>query len=447
MDDIKIIFKEVIGLAAQESVFAELLISGNEQLQMSVSKNNLDKFNSSHSMRAGFRVVSKSSQGYAWTENFSKESLLRTYKEALESAQMLKNNGANIPIPKNAEKSHTMDDLCVEEDIDVEKKIELTKLLESAALAADPRISSVPYNSFADSLSWMRLLNTEGLDKSFKQKYYSGFSYSLAKDGESSKTGYETFFARKFSDIDAQTVGQTAAHRSLKHLGAKTLTTGNYPVVVDSKVAQDLLGSLSNYFSAKSVFEKKSILEGKLGQVVASSKVTLVDDPLNIQCRGVRPFDAEGFNSKKTLLIENGVAKNYLTNLEYAQKMSLPHTASAARSPSSTMDVSASNLIISKGTHSLDDLLKRYPKVVHLTTIAGGLHSGFNGTTGDFSLPGEGFLFEDGENQGPVDQFIFSGNILELMANIEEVGDEYEDDHSSVLVPSLLVKQLSFAGA
>ena len=127
--------------------------------------------------------------------------------------------------------------------------------------------------------------------------------------------------------------------------------------------------------------------------------------------------------------------------------MNLPHTASAVRSPATGMDVGSSNLIVTKGFFSRQELLARYPKVVFLTEISGGLHSGFKSTTGDFSLPGEGFLYENGKCMGPVDQFVFSGNILELLNGVEDLGNEYPDKLSSVLTPDLLLKELSFAGA
>ncbi|MNT36166.1 peptidase PmbA [compost metagenome] len=148
------------------------------------------------------------------------------------------------------------------------------------------------------------------------------------------------------------------------------------------------------------------------------------------------------------MIFEKGVLKNYLTNLEYAKKMNLPHTASASRSPKSSSDIAPSNLVISLGTSSLEDMLKRHETVVHLKKVAGGLHAGYNDATGDFSLPGEAILYVNGVSQGPVDQFVFSGNILDLLRDIEELGNEYNfDEASSIISPHILVKSLSFAGA
>jgi PmbA protein len=200
--------------------------------------------------------------------------------------------------------------------------------------------------------------------------------------------------------------------------------------------------------SAREVHDDKSILKGKLNQQVGSAKFTLIDDPLDTRGTSVRPFDDEGAVSQKTVIFENGVLKNYLTNLEYAKKMNLPHTASASRSPKSSLDISATNLIVPLGASSLDDLLKRHDKVVHLRKITGGLHAGYNDATGDFSLPGEAILYVKGVSQGPVDQFVFSGNILDLLRDVEDLSNEYNfDEASSIISPHILIKSLSFAGA
>jgi len=104
-------------------------------------------------------------------------------------------------------------------------------------------------------------------------------------------------------------------------------------------------------------------------------------------------------------------------------------------------------LIVGLGDRSLQELLSKYDKVIHLTEFAGALHSGFKESTGDFSMPAEGFLYENGKCIGPVDQFVMSGNILELLQNIDEIGNGYNKIGSSMMTPDVLIKQLSFAGA
>jgi PmbA protein len=293
----------------------------------------------------------------------------------------------------------------------------------------------------------MRVLNSEGLDQKFQQNYYTGYTSVLAKEGASSKTDGEGFFARHFRDIDIRKVAETGVRKAVARLGATKLKTGNYSVVIDREAFPKIINMFVGYLSAKEVFEKKSLLAGKLDQQVASNVFTLVDDPFDKTCSGTRPFDSEGSVSQRTVLFENGVLKHFLTNLEYAKKLKLPHTANAARSPMSAMNIGTSNLIVSKGSASLTELLSSSDRVIHLTNFSGGLHAGFKESTGDFSMPSEGFLYENGKCVGPVDQFIVSGNVLELLKDIEALGNEYGRPGASVLCPDVLIKSLSFAGA
>lgn len=449
MDMIKENFQKISEQARQDSAFVEMLVNGGENLSIGYQKRKVEKFSSSQTQMAGFRVIVGGSQGYAYTENLSLDSLQRTYKEALSSAKMLAagKDDQKIPVVSGKQAVDAMSDLYAPQEVAMEDKMKVAQDLEDLLLKQDARISTVPYSGFSEGVSWRRILNSEGVDREFKQNHYSGYAYALAKQGEDTKMDGESFVVRDFKKINTTEVVKKAAEKSLAKLGAQKLPTGTYPVVISREIAGSFIGMLESYFSARAVHENKSLLAGKLGAVIGSPLLTIIDDPFEKTLMAARPFDSEGSPSQKTALVEKGVLRNFLTNLEYAHKMNLPHTASAARSATTEMDIGTSNLVIEKGTTKLQDLLKSHAKVVYLTDISGGMHSGFKSSTGDFSLPGEGFLYENGQNKGPIDQFVCSGNILEMIRQIEVMGDTYCDAQGSILIPDILVSQLSFAGA
>jgi PmbA protein len=447
MDTLKNSFQKVSAQAAVDGVKVELLISGGENLRLGYQKSQLEKFEATQSQMAGFRVIRGGSQGYAYTENLSEESLLRTYQDALANAKTVE-AGELKDIPLMKQKAiPSMTHLYREENISMEKKKEVARILEEACLKADPRVQSVPYTSFNESMSFSRVMNSEGLDQEFRQSYYSGYSSPIAKDETGTKTDGESFFTRQFSEIHAEETAQKGAAAAVSRLGAQKLKTGRYPVVFEREEFATFVVMIADYFSAKEVDEKRSLFVGKLGQKIANDKFSLIDDPMNERGGGVRPFDSEGAPSQKTVLIEKGILQNYLTNLEMATKMNLPHTAHASRSPSSSMDISATNLVMEKGSSSLEALVSRHEKLVYITKFTGSMHSGFKESTGDFSLPAEGFLYENGKVVGPVDQFVVSGNIFELLEKIEELGNEYGKPGNSIMTPDVLIRELSFAGA
>lgn len=447
MDALKENFNKIAERARREGAKVELLLTGGENLALGFNKRQLQKFESTQSQMAGLRVILGSSQGYAYTENLSGEALLRTYQDALNNAKTLRSlEGQEIPLIQ-PQPVPRMEDLYNPESVTMDKKLDVARKLEEVCLEEDPRIQAVPYSGFSEGTSFKRILNSEGLDQEFKQNYYSGYTYALAKEGEGSKMDGESFFARSFKDIAVESVAKEGVRRALSRLGAKKLKTGNYAVVIDREQFSTVMAMFAGYFSAKLVHEGKSLFQGKLHQKIASEKLQLVDDPFETRGTSVRPFDAEGAPSRKTVLFENGVLKSFLTNLEYARKMNLPHTAHASRSPASQMDIAATNLVVAKGVSSLPELLSKYDRVVHLTEFSGGLHAGFKESTGDFSMPAEGFLYENGKNVGPVDQFVVSGNVLDLLRDIEELGNEYAKPGGSLIGPDVLIKSLSFAGA
>lgn len=453
MDSIKQTFEKMKAKAQEKGAQVELLLTGGDSLKLGFQKRQLEKFESTTSAVAGVRVLKNGSQGVSYTENLSEDSLMRTFQDAIENVETL-TAGAHAAEsqlkmwkPKGAIDLAAFATLYNDEEIDMSEKKKKASLFESGALDADSRVQSVPYNGFTESVSWKRILNSEGVDLEFKQKYWSGYSYLLAKQGEHSKMRGDGIVGRRFADVDPIIATKRAVEKAISSLGAVKLETGTYPVIIDRDAMPIFVQMLIDYLSAKSVFEKTSLLDGKLGQKVAADSFELIDDPHDLKGLGVRPFDDEGAPTQKTTLISQGVLKSFLTNSEYAEKMSLPHTASAIRSPQSKMDIGPSTLKIAKGSASLQEMLNRYPKVLRVTYVAGGLHAGFKESTGDFSMPVEGFYYENGKLVKPVDQIVVSGNILQLLQDIELIGSEWSEQGESIYSPDLLVKALSVAGA
>ena len=110
------------------------------------------------------------------------------------------------------------------------------------------------------------------------------------------------------------------------------------------------------------------------------------------------------------------------------------------------MSVGPSNLMIGLGTTDRASMLRAAPRLLLVTSFTGGLHAGFRPASGDFSLPAEGFIVENGEIVGAVDRFVLSGNVLESLRDIQAVGTRYPERPSALLVPDLLIGNLSVAG-
>lgn len=444
MDQIKENFKKIATQAQNDHAQVELLYKESESLNLSFKKKKLDKYESIQSQIAGLRVIINNSQGYAYTENLNAESLLNCYNQALLNAKSLKPSSSIITLPKGE-----FDQQNLENDADsvsILQKKELAQKLEENCYELASEVQSVPYVGLREFKAKVRILNNLGLDREFSSAGYSCYTYPLAKSSDKAKMGGENFFTRNFKEISAKNLTEKAVEKAVAKLKAKTLKTGNYATVILKDEFAMMIQMFESYFSAKNIFEEKSLFKNKLNSQIASPLLTVIDDPTQSQYQGYTPFDSEGCTTEKTILIENGILKCYLTNLEYAQKMNLPHTKNASRSPVGSMDISSTQIIIEKGSSTLDELINSNATTLVITEFTGGLHAGFKSSTGDFSLPAEGFLYEKGQRVGAVDQFVVSGNILNLMQDIVGLSNELSQGSSGYVNPDVLIKSLSFAG-
>jgi PmbA protein len=424
----------------------QLEVLGAEKLSTAISYQGrkLEQFQFSETRQLGVRLIDGQHEGVAYTESLDPDSLESVVSEARENARMIKrewiselHSASSLPDLKGIYNP-------LLEDVAVEKKLDAAAGLESAALDYDTRITNVAYARYGDTRMQSWIANTRGLRGSYRLNACYAYAHCLAKDGDAGVMAGDFELHRGFDKLDTKRIAETAARKTLERLGADRPATGKYTIVFENRVAEDLVGMIAGYFSGKSVDDKTSPLAGKLGQKIFSEQITLTDDPHFIEGQGSRPFDDEGYATQKTALIENGRVNAFLTNSVLARKLKLAHTASAARAPSTDLDVTMSNLLVKPGTHTLESLLNADSKVILITDIMG--KAGFRAASGDFSLPVEGQLYENGKRVAPLKDFLISGNILQLFSAVEAVGQDVMLPTGHTVSPSLLVRGLNVAG-
>lgn len=422
----------------------EVLAHDRKSTSISFQQKKMEQFSRSESRQLGIRILQAKSEGLAYTERFDPQSLDQLIEDAAANARSIQR-----PWMTQLQTAQALPELKgiynpALEAVELEQKIQAAHDLESTALAYDPRITNVAYARYGDSSSQIWIANTQGLNGSYRVNSCFVFTRCMANDGQANVMSGDVDVQRDFHQLNPKKLATTAAEKTLSRLGAVRPTTGKYTVVFENRVAEDLLDLMSSYFSAKSVDEKTSPLSGRVMQKIFSTNFNLTDDPFLTGALASRPFDDEGYTSKKTELVKNGVLQTFLTNSTLARKLGLPHTASAARSPASELGVASSNLVVTPGTESLEQLLNAGQKVILVTELLG--HAGFRRSSGDFSLPFEGHLYENGKRSVALKDFLISGNILDLFAHIEAVGNDLRAPAGTTLCPSLLVSDLNVAG-
>ncbi|GGK27885.1 peptidase [Deinococcus malanensis] len=392
----------------------------------------------------GLRALQGGAWGYSFTENLAPAALDRALDMAVENAELVApESGAGLV----AWAEPPALDLYGEglSGVKVEQKVKVALDLERTAREADPRVTSVPYGMYVDSDSETLVGNTEGLSRGFKALQAFHFVAPLVSENGQNKMQRDWQFTREFTELDPTRTALSAVEKAVALLGARPAPSGQFPAVFSGECLAELLDLFSPMFSGKMVEEGKSPLAGRLGELVASELVTLVDDATLARGMNSRAFDVEGCPSAPLTLVEAGRLTAFLHNAQTAARAGTHSTGHAARMGyQGVVGVGPSNLLLQAGK-TPDSEVRAGLSGVLVTGVSGG-HAGANPITGDFSLQAEGFWLEDGGVAHPLEVFTVAGNILEVLAGIEAVSDTVEWTSDAVGAPAVRIGRLAVGG-
>ncbi len=289
----------------------------------------------------------------------------------------------------------------------------------------------------------VRIVNSYGVDAEYEYTSYGLFVEGFAV----LETGFTFVFdwkgsARPLEDPESSIDKLREQLRHAQKLAK--FESGKMPVIIAPLA--NLMGLLPSVLSSglngKSVARGISPLTGRIGEKVIGSGITVVDDATIDWMVGTRPFDAEGVATGRHVLIEDGVLKGYVLDLDSAAKLGMEPTGNAVRVYSSSPSPSFNNMLILPGERSIDDMIKSMKHGIIVYGVIGGGQS--NILAGDFSVNvGLGFLIEDGEIAGRVKDTMIAGNFYELLKDgTFELSKEVETVFN-YSVPYLYINEMS----
>jgi len=264
------------------------------------------------------------------------------------------------------------------------------------------------------------------------------------EDGGDRQAAWHWDVARHPGALDLEAIGREAAHKGERKLKPAQLASGRYGVVLHPEVSLDLLGLVAGMLSAEAVLKQRSLFTGKLGEPIASSLLTLVDDGRLPGGLGSEPWDGEGVPTRRNMLIENGVLASYLHTLKTAAEMGVAPTGSASRSAGSNPGVTTFNLFPRAGDRSVAELYRMAGDGVLITEIMG-LHT-VDPVSGDLSVGASGVRIRHGELAESVDRMTFAGNLKDFLTRIVALGDDLRW-YGSQAGLSMLLEDISLGGA
>lgn len=217
----------------------------------------------------------------------------------------------------------------------------------------------------------------------------------------------------------------------IRKINPKKIATGKYTVIVENRVAGNLMSPLFSSLSGQNLYQKQSFLADKVGRAVSSELLTIYDDPHLISGAGSRLFDGEGLAGIKRPIIENGILRNYYIDNYYGKKLNMQPTSG-----------SSSNVLFTTGKRTLDEMIKSLNKGVLITGFNGG---NFNGSTGDFSYGIEGFLIANGMIVHPVNEMNITGNMNQFWFKLAELGTDIMENRA-MRIPSIMLRDVDLSG-
>ena len=423
---------------------AEVFVVKNRSQEIEIKDDSLDQIKQSESQGVGLRVIKGNRQGFSFSSDFRSSAVDKMVTQAIANSTYNDEEPAlyfpeqsryypQLDLYDAATGAHTM-----------EEKIELAKETARQAKLYDSRVKSIERSGYEEGEIEMWLANSHGLSLYQKGSFCGLFALALSEQDGEQQSGYGMNSCISYRDLSPEEAGKMAGRRAVQLLGASQVKSGVMDLVLEPLIAMQMMGIISSCFSGEAVLKNKSFLAGKLGEVVASRELTLIDDGTMPGRLGSASFDGEGTAAQRTVLLENGVLKNYLYDCLSAKKAGAVSTGNGMRgSYKGVPHIGTSNYYLEAGSLSPEQLIGSVEKGIYVTEILGA-HTA-NPVSGDFSFGASGILIEHGKLSHPVRGITIAGNFQQLLQKISGIGSDLTF-YGSQGAPTIRISDISVSG-
>ncbi|MGX8694235.1 MAG: TldD/PmbA family protein [Methanobrevibacter sp.] len=414
----------------------EIYVDESKSIELDSRKEELNFAKEEIEKGIGIRVIKDNKIGFAFTSNLDK--IAQTAQQAVENTKLNKvdENYAFSEVESVNDVKQVYDKKFYELSID-----ESVELLKNVISKASDSGCDVTGSGFSASAGKSLIMNSNGVSIENEGTGFGiGLSVTIQKENQIA-TAYNSASSR-FYDLDGDKLADEVCNLAKSSLDTKAIETDDYDVVLDYYAATGLLQTFMNAFDGENVRRGRSILKDKIGSQIANPTLSIVDNPLLEKGMYSTKCDGEGSVSKATDLIKDGTLNSFIYDIYTANKEGIKTTSNGYRgSFLTTPMISPSNLEF-KFSEMKD--LSEIDKGV-LTTSVLGAHTA-NPISGDFSVEASNaFKIENGELTDPINKAMISGNIFEIMKNVEGLNSEIKQ-YGPFIIPKLLVHGLRVIG-
>ena len=444
---------------------AEAVAYESDEFSVNVRLGQVEQLTESGSRALGLRVFFKTGDGQQTastsTSDLSATGIARLVAGAVDLARITGADPfAGLPEP-DAFGSLPIDTLSLHfsdvEQVTPLERMETARRCEAAALEYDVRIQNSAGAGYDASAAHRVMVNSRGFHGEYRRSY-CGFSVSpIAQQGAAMQRDYWYSSARSARLLGSpEEIGQEAARRALRRLGARRVPTQQCPVVFAPEIARSLMGNLLSAADGDAIYRNSSMFSGKLGEQVAGDNITMIDDGtlvfdhtlpngelLRTGGFGTSPFDGDGLPTRRTVIIENGILKNLMLNTYTGRKLNMPSTGKASRGLAGAPGIGGGNYFLEPGTLTPEQIIADVPNGLYVLSTMG---FGVNLVTGDYSQGASGLWIENGELAYPVEEITIAGNLKDIFRNVVAIGKDLEF-LSSGAVPTVRIEGMTIAGS
>lgn len=414
---------------------AEAGMSIDQGLSVSVRLGEVETVEHHRSQGVGVTVYIGQQKGSATSTDLGRSALYETVAAACRIARYAAADAyAGLPEPETLATDFPDLDLYHPWDLSAGQAIDMALACEHAARAMSPLITNSE-GANLNTYKGVRVLgNSWGFLHGTASSRQSLSCSVVGRKGDNMQRDDWWTAARAADDLQpAAQVGQRAAERTLRRLGARSLTTRTCPVIYAADVASGLLGHFVAAIRGGNLYRKSSFLLDCLGKSVFPSFVHIHEQPHLKRALGSAPYDAEGVATRPRDLVRDGMLQSYVLSTYSARKLGMRSTGNAG---------GVHNLTLDSGERDLPALLKEMDSGLLVTETLG---QGVNIVTGDYSRGAAGFWIENGEIQYPVEEITIAGNLRDMFQGILAIGNDV-DCRGNTRTGSILIDRMTVAG-
>ncbi|WP_298014407.1 metalloprotease PmbA [uncultured Castellaniella sp.] len=414
-------------------------VSESRGLSVAVRNRTLETIEQTRDRSLAVTVFAGQRRGSASTSDFSADALRKTVEAAWHIARhTAEDPAAGLPDADQLARHYPDLDLHHPWGIDVADAARLAIRAERAAMAVSDRITNTEGASLDTMEGHFVLGNSRGFLGGYPYSRHSLSVAPIAGRGDGMQRDFWYTSARRARDLaDPVRVGRYAAERALSRLNARSVKTGQYPVLFEAPLAVGLLGALVQATSGGALYRKASFLLDSLGKPVLADHLDVIENPYIPGAQGSSPFDAEGVRTQARSVVEAGILNGYFLSTYTARKLGLATTGNAGGSHNLSL-----RSRLTRPSDDLDAMLRKMDTGLLVTELIG---QGVNYVTGDYSRGAFGYWVQGGVIRHPVHEITIAGNLSDMFRQMVAVGADVHA-RGAKSTGSILIERMAVAG-